>query len=142
MKNEKVYYVAGFVPEDGGYVVYFPDFPAIATEGDTLQEATENASDALRVLLETMTRDNDAIPEPSDLAQVREQVRAVREGDGLPYPDDTVYQLVLAPNLDATPVRINISVPKGALMEIDEKAKAAGFSRSAYLTHAAQNYHA
>lgn len=141
MKNEKTYYVAGFVPEDGGYVVYFPDFPEIATEGDTLEEATENASDALRLLLEAMTRDNNAIREPSDLGQARSKVRALREKDGLPYPEDTVYQLVLAPNLDATPVRINISVPKGALLEIDQRAKEAGLTRSGYLTHAALHYH-
>ena len=138
----KTYYIAGFVPEEGGYTVYFPDFPEIHTEGDCLTEATENAADALRALLEAMTRDNDPVRPPSGLEEVKAAVRLQREEDGLPYPEETLYQLVLAPNLDATPVRINISVPKGALMEIDEKAKAAGYSRSAFLTHAALEYRA
>jgi Uncharacterized conserved protein len=134
----KTYYIAGFVPEeDGKYSVYFPDIPGCQTWGENLAHATENAADALRTMLEAMTRDNDAIPQPSSLANVRHEVQAIRRQDELPYSDDTVYQLVSAPSLDQTPVRINISLPRAVLDEIDQRAKDLGFTRSGYLAHAA-----
>jgi predicted RNase H-like HicB family nuclease len=137
----KTYYTAGFVPEsETGWSVYFPDFPEIHTDGDSLEEATENAADALKTMLEAMVRDNDAIPSPSNLTVVKKQVKAIRELDELPYPKDTVYQLVAAPSLDLTPVRVNVSIPKAALAEIDEKARSYGFTRSGFLAHAALLY--
>ncbi len=139
----KTYYVAGFVPEaEGGWSVYFPDFPEIATCGRSLPEATENAADALRTMLEAMTRDNDPQRSPSSLEEVRERVRSIRASDSLPYPEETLYQLVFAPSLETTPVRVNVSIPKGALDAIDEKARALGYTRSGYLTHAALHYRA
>ncbi|MDR1686309.1 MAG: type II toxin-antitoxin system HicB family antitoxin [Desulfovibrio sp.] len=135
------YYTAGFVSETGStWTVYFPDFPEIHTGGGTLEEATENAADALRTLLESMVRSNNAVPEPSVLSSAREQVKAVRLLDDLPYPEDTVYQLVPAPSFDLTPVRVNVSIPRASLAEIDAKALAYGFTRSAFLTHAALSY--
>ncbi|MDR2124724.1 MAG: type II toxin-antitoxin system HicB family antitoxin [Desulfovibrio sp.] len=135
------YYTAGFVPEAGGtWTVYFPDFQEIHTGGESLEEATENAADALRTLLESMARGNNAVPEPSELASVREQVRDCRLLDALPYPEDTVYQLVPAPSFDLTPVRVNVSIPRASLAEIDAKALAYGFTRSGFLTHAALAY--
>lgn len=40
-------YDADFTSEDGGYVVTFPQVPEAVTEGDTLEEAREQAVDAL-----------------------------------------------------------------------------------------------
>jgi antitoxin HicB len=40
-------YPAVFTPEDGGVVVTFPDVPEAITEGDSVEEALENATDAL-----------------------------------------------------------------------------------------------
>jgi predicted RNase H-like HicB family nuclease len=137
----RTYYAAGFVPEaEGIWSVHFPDFPEIHTDGGSLEEATENAADALTTLLQAMARDNDAIPEPSGFAGAREQVKACRMLDDLPYPEDTVYQLVSAPSFDPTPVRINISIPKATLAEIDAKAHSYGFTRSGFLAHAALSY--
>ncbi|MDR2603981.1 MAG: type II toxin-antitoxin system HicB family antitoxin [Desulfovibrio sp.] len=135
------YYAAGFIPEaDEAWTVYFPDFPEIHTGGGTLEEATENAADALRILLETMVRGNNAVPEPSGLASARERVKAARLLDDLPYPEDAVYQLVAAPSFDLTPVRVNVSIPRASLAVIDDKASAYGFTRSGFLTHAALAY--
>jgi predicted RNase H-like HicB family nuclease len=135
------YYTAGFVPEtSGSWTVYFPEFPEICTGGGSLEEATENAGDALRTLVEFMVRGNNAVPEPGGLASAREQVKAARLLDELPYPEDTVFQLVAAPSFDLTPVRVNVSIPRASLAEIDAKALAYGFTRSAFLTHAALSY--
>jgi len=38
--------------DDGGYTVSVPALPGCFTEGDTVEEALENAEDAIRALLE------------------------------------------------------------------------------------------
>lgn len=42
-----------FEPQDeGGYHVYAPDLPGLHTQGDSLDEATENASEALALYVD------------------------------------------------------------------------------------------
>ena len=138
----KSYYIAGIVKEEdgSGYSVYFPDVPNVAAGGETVAEAITMAEEGLLSELQDMAGQNASIPEPSPLEKVKAKVREEREADGLPFPEDTLFQFIAAPNLDTTPVRVNISIPRGALMEIDEKAKAAGFTRSGFLAHAALEY--
>jgi predicted RNase H-like HicB family nuclease len=38
--------------EEGGYHVYAPDLPGLHTQGDTLEDATNNAREALRLYVE------------------------------------------------------------------------------------------
>ncbi len=38
--------------EEGGYYVYAPDLPGLHTQGDTLEEATVNAEEALALYVE------------------------------------------------------------------------------------------
>jgi len=47
-----------FEPEDkGGYHVYAPELPGLHTQGDTLDEATENAREALALYVEGLRDD-------------------------------------------------------------------------------------
>jgi predicted RNase H-like HicB family nuclease len=42
-----------FAPqEEGGYHVYAPDLPGLHTQGDTFEEATANAQEALQLYVE------------------------------------------------------------------------------------------
>lgn len=42
-----------FEPQgEGGYHVYAPDLPGLHTQGETLEEATANAEEALRLYVE------------------------------------------------------------------------------------------
>ena len=137
------YYIAGIVPEqDGGYSVYFPDVPNAAVGGETVEEAIFLASEGLIVALRGMIEQGTAIPDPSPMSAVKRAVEAERLGDDLPYPADTIYQYVAAPSLETVPVRVNVTIPKGALDEIDARAKSLGYTRSGYLTRAALEYRA
>ena len=138
----KAFYIAGIVREDdgSGYSVYFPDVPNVAAGGETVQEALTNAADGLYVALRGMAEQHQDIPAASDLETVKAKVRAEREEDGLPYPEDTLYQYIAAPALDMVPVRVNITVPRSILDEIDGRAKLAGMTRSGFLVAAAQAY--
>jgi predicted RNase H-like HicB family nuclease len=47
-----------FEPQDeGGYHVYAPDLPGLHTQGDTLDEATDNAREALDLYVEGLRED-------------------------------------------------------------------------------------
>ena len=52
---------------EGGYTITFPDIPGCISESDTQDEALYMARDALGLRLYTDERDNDPIPEPSDI---------------------------------------------------------------------------
>lgn len=53
MKDAELTFYATFTPdtESGGYVVQFDDLPEAITQGDTLEEAIENAKDCLKEAL-------------------------------------------------------------------------------------------
>jgi len=51
-----------FAPqEEGGYHVYAPDLPGLHTQGDTLEEASENAKEALEHYVEGLREDGQSI---------------------------------------------------------------------------------
>jgi len=51
--------------EGGGWLVEFPDLPGCIADGETIEEAVENGSDALRSWLATAKEFKDALPAPS-----------------------------------------------------------------------------
>ena len=140
----RTFYVAALVPEStadgGGFSVYIPDVPNAVTSGESVPDAIVMAEDVLRMMLQDLVMERKEIPVPSSLERVREMVRAIRKEDGLAYPEETIYQHIAAPALDMAPVKVTISLPKAILEEIDERAKALGFTRSGFLAHAAQSF--
>lgn len=139
------YYIAGIVPENsasgGGWSVYFPDVPQVAAGGESVAEAITNATSGLYLALRGLAEQSGSIPAPSDLEEVRSRVRAEREADGLPYPaQDTVFQYIPAPSLDMTPVRLNVSLPRALVEEMQETADREGLTRSGLLAAAANEY--
>ncbi len=68
----KIYnYTVIFTPaEEGGYVVTCPALPGLVTEGDTLEEAREMATDAIQGYLESLAIDG--LPAPTDMPPIVE----------------------------------------------------------------------
>lgn len=54
--------------EEGGFFVEFPDVPEALTQGQTKEEALENALDALVTAFEFYFEDGESIPEPGTTA--------------------------------------------------------------------------
>ena len=77
--SHDVSYTAVFEPaEEGGYVVTFPAIPGLATQGETLDEATAMAADCLRAYLESLALDGEAPPyEAPELPPMRRITVAV-----------------------------------------------------------------
>ena len=67
----KLIYPACFYScEEGGYTITFPDLPGCVTEGDTLSEALDMATDAASGWLLDSVENNQQIPEASDIKNV------------------------------------------------------------------------
>ena len=49
--------------------VVVPDLPGCFSAGDTLDEAIDNAKEAIELWLETVINDNGAVPEPGAISQ-------------------------------------------------------------------------
>jgi predicted RNase H-like HicB family nuclease len=108
---------------DSDFGVSFPDFPGCVTAGKTLQEAQQMAGEALGLHIAGMIEDGEAIPAPSTLDKLT----------GDPAGEAAVVALIHAQEQDNQPVRINITAKKREIEKIDELAKKARLSRSAYM---------
>ncbi|NLL66072.1 MAG: hypothetical protein GX236_00030 [Clostridiaceae bacterium] len=64
MKRHYVY-PAIFYPEDIGYSVFFPDLKGCQSQGDSLEEASLKAQEALGVYLECLIDDEKSVPQPT-----------------------------------------------------------------------------
>ena len=53
-------------PDEGGFVVSFPDLPGCITCGETIEKAVENAKDAKKAWLEAALEEGIEIKEPND----------------------------------------------------------------------------
>lgn len=66
-----VYPACFYKEEDGGYSVNIPDLLGCCTQGDNLEEALEMAEDAALGWLLTSIENNEEIPVPSDLKDIK-----------------------------------------------------------------------
>ena len=109
-----------------------PDFPGCHGGGASPKAAVDDLTRALREFAADMVADGEALPEPTDLGKVLEDIRTGREDAG---------GTVLVPLLidKGRPVRANISLDVGLLEQIDEEAKRRGLTRSAFLASAARD---
>lgn len=57
--------------EDHAVGVWFPDLPGCFSAGDSLDEALENAPQAVALWLETMVADGNAVPRPRTPSELR-----------------------------------------------------------------------
>lgn len=87
----KVAYPAIVHQEDGQYWIEFPDVPGCFTDGNTLVEALDNASEALGGMLCSLLDDGTALPQVSDAAALHPEdgFVSVITTDPLRYKKDT-----------------------------------------------------
>lgn len=62
-------------PDEGGYVVSFPDLKGCVTCGETIEDALKNAKEAKKEWLMAAVEDNYPIPEPDDLEKYSGQFK-------------------------------------------------------------------
>lgn len=90
-RRDATAYPACFYKENDGYSVIFPDLNYLATQGDGFGDAMRMAAECLAGYLRAAQRDGDAIPAPSDLADV-DPVAVSKEFDpALPVGEASVH---------------------------------------------------
>ena len=118
--------------DDAAWGVAVPALPDCFSAGDTLDEALENAKEAIEMQIEWLLDHGQPIP----VGHSNELAADVRAD-----PDRSGWLLAvvdIAPEvLDATMERVNISLPRRVLYAIDRAAAGAGKTRSGYLAEAA-----
>ena len=114
---------------DHAFGVVVPDLPGCFSAGDTLDEAIDNAREAIELWLETVIDDGGAVPEARPIAEHQ----ATPEFAGWIW---AVVSVDLA-SLSDKAERVNITLPARVLRRIDAAAKAAGESRSGFIAHLA-----
>ncbi len=116
---------------DDGWDVIFPDLPGCISQGDTAQEAMENAVEALALHIEGMVADGQELPAPS------------RPNVPLPeWIDESAMQTpihaFLQIEVPGKSVRINITMDVALVERLDAAANREGTTRSGYLAQAAR----
>tara|TARA_B100000767_G_C19665819_1_gene493048 strand:- start:331 stop:777 length:447 start_codon:yes stop_codon:yes gene_type:complete len=88
--------------DDGGYIVSFRDVPEALTQGDTLEEAMLNASEALDEAFAGFIVDGDPLPKPSKIRQ---------EDYAVSVPTQTVFKFFLRSSMKSSKLS-NIALSK------------------------------
>ena len=111
--------------------VAVPDVPGCFSAGDTMEEAMENARQAIEQHVEVLIEDGAHIPAPRGLAHWQADPDY---GGWVWAVVDVPVEKYLGPA-----EKINITVPRLMLARIDDYAKSRGMSRSGFLVEAARS---
>lgn len=126
------HYVAVIEKEtDSAFGVWFPDVEGCFSAGDTLDAAVTNAAAALRQHIEAIESAGRPVPSARDVdAVLRDKdVKAALKAAAL------LFAVPLLADAGRT-VRINVSLDKALVDQIDEAASARGLTRSAFIAQA------
>ncbi len=124
---EKKYFVIIEKEENSCYGVYSPDFKTCFSFGDTFHEAIKNMKEAMDDCLANM----DNVPDASSIEDIEKYIIEN-------YPSDSVKTVVeLGAKLPVTNnVRINVSIPKDILQQLDQNLAGRKYKRSSYIVNA------
>ena len=126
------HYVAVIEKEaDSAFGVWFPDVEGCFSAGDTLEEAVANAAAALRQHTEALESAGRQLQAPRTVDDVLrdKDVRASIKAGAL------LFAVPLLADAGRT-VRINISLDKALVDQIDAAASTRGLTRSAFIAQA------
>lgn len=111
------------------YGVTVPDIPGCFSAGDTIDEALENAREAIFSHLELVIEGGGDLADAHPIEE--HKLNKDYAGGTWAYVDADIDDLL------GPAERINVTIPKRALQKIDMAAKQSGDSRSGLLTKAA-----
>ncbi len=117
---------------DSVYGVSFPDLPECYSAGNSLEEATQNAVEALSGHVRLLEANDSAVPLPRPPDEI------IADPDFTEWREDATLVLIpLVRDLGST-TRINVSLDLGLLAAIDNAARERKQTRSAFIASAAR----
>jgi len=116
--------------EKNAWGVVVPDLPGCFSAADNgLDEAIDQAKEAIELWIEMALDGGQVIPKPSSLRELQKK----KEFKGWAWAIVEIDPALLSDEIE----RINITLPKKVLARLDAKAKKAGENRSAFIAHLA-----
>ena len=110
--------------------VVVPDLPGCFSAADSgVDEAIENAKEAIELWIECALDAGQVIPGPSSISELQKK----KEFKGWIWAIAEIDPALLSDEIE----RINITLPKRVLARLDAKAKSVGESRSGFIAHLA-----
>ena len=110
--------------------VVVPDLPGCFSAADSgIDEAIENAKEAIELWLEVALDAGQDIPKPSSVAAFQKK----REFKGWVWAIAEIDPALLSDEIE----RVNITLPKRVLARLDAKAREQGETRSGFIAHLA-----
>lgn len=128
-------YYLGVVEKDAdsAFGMWFPDMPGCFPAADEFDDLPRVAAELLRMHVEALESNGRDVLAPRPIAEVmadKEVRRSLKAGA-------TTMLVPLLADPGRT-VRVNVTVDRGLLEQIDEAADARGLTRSAFLAQAAR----
>ncbi len=120
--------------EDSDFGVTIPDLPGCFSAGASIDEALQQAREAIECHLEGLLLDDEALPTPTqDYTQLSKKSE---------YQDGIWHLIEIDLNkLDTRTKRVNITIPERLLTKVDRYVKEHRFdSRSGFLSEAAEAF--
>lgn len=130
--DKKTYFMFVHGEGKGGLWCEFPDLPGCMTDGDNLDDLLKNASDALESWLASVRDSGDALPEASDV----KDLKAKADASG----DPVLFIVPVTGYLPGAPARINITSTEAKIAEITAFAKRVKRTRSELMVNATLEY--
>ena len=128
-------YYLGVVEKDAdsAYGMWFPDMPGCFPAADEFDDLPRVAAELLRQHVEALESNGRAVSEPRSVSEAMgdRDVRKALKGGA------TTMLVPLLADPGRT-VRVNVTVERGLLEQIDEAATRRGLTRSAFLAQAAR----
>ncbi len=114
------------------YGVTVPDLPGCFSAGETMDEALNQATEAIACHIEGLLLDGEPVPPPTGIEVHR---RALAYGDG-------VWALVTVDvtKLSGRTKRVNVTIPERLLALMDDFASQRGETRSGLIAQATMSY--
>ena len=95
------YYYAAFIPdEESGFSIFCPDFPEVASQGETVEECIDMAAEAIALSVEEYVKARKPLPEPCRLEEARRRIEKELAELEAPAAGEILYQLISAPIVD------------------------------------------
>lgn len=110
-----------------GFGVTFPDLPGCTSAGDSIDDATRSAEEALALHLRGMMEDGEDIPNPTPLDKIKPDLEV-----------DEVARVLIRAELPCKMAQFNATMDDALLSRVDRAAQHLGMTRSGFLSEAAR----